>query len=1509
MSLNKRIEAALALCRDQKSFFQKLLNETLEWPLGGVGHVEEIAYSWSADELKIAGLEHHVVDGHAWQIQPLQDGQPWGIFVLEFKNSDAFTTARGMAGVLRKILRALVASRRKDASTPSWKREHLLFICTYRWERYKFAYFRSKFGESRGTRLTTFGWEPGKSSRTVCEFNLPALEWPADPTNTEKWVAEWVKAFDKERLTKDFFKRFDEALERIKGDLQKLQNLKPAEAYTQAQLLLERLIFLYFLQNRGWLNQDRRYLPNHLEEFISKPEAFTYYKDFLDKVFWALSTPPGSSGGRLSGIPFLNGGLFDDDEFSQPNETRKTNPPLKVRNQTFQFVFNELLEAFNFTVTEDTPLNQEVAVDPEMLGKVFESIVLHAEQADPDATAPDKRKATGSYYTPRIVVHFICQEVLYQYLHNHLPPLKGKDGWGPKLRTLLSIDASNGLDDDELEMLKKTITAEQAVQIRDLVNPLKCCDPAVGSGAFPVGLLHELVNFRRLLEASANGYVDPARGEGSTWLQKTQQDVVQNCLFGVDIQQQAIEICRLRLWLSLVVNYDLGLDPFNADKTQFTRAISGISQLPNLEMNFHRGDGLHDHISGVPIVIIPEKANRHAPAFQSIADLADQLHYAKRAERKRKLRLNILEKRLDLSHDILSSELKALETSESALDTLFHDETESSAFKRKRIAQEKGRLQDALAKISRDRKDLEKLDQREYDGQFYVKLRKLEGADFDSPLNFVWCVDFPTIFAGRDGSTAGFDIIVGNPPFVSARNPVKRKLWSDRWPAVCHKNYLLVCPFFELSFGILTANGQLGFIVSNSFAKREFGQALIEDFLSTVEIQKLVDCSGLMFPGHGTPTCLVFGSSQPPDGAAVKVVGILPGGGDLRTPPEDSPLWQNIENHHDDSGFSNDRIAVSDRTRAEIDRWPWSFIRESSEPTKDLNVHRLADYAAEPIGAQFITGKDEAFIQPPDYFRRIGLDRTQIRRYGTGEDIRDWTVLSTEQIIFPYTENLNPLQEPLPSPLSTHLLPHKELLENSIISSSTKKKETNLKWFEFRRLARAKFKARLNIVVPQIATHAHFAVSDHSVIFKEKAPAVVLRSEFDDRHYHVIAGLLNSSFILDWLKKECFSKREADEAETDTYYEFSGGKLEEVPICQSIADSLNGNWTDLTERLTSLSQSCAELGKQMPSLTMHKLFEKPGEAYQEWNCRLLGYIERSDLFGAPFDSTTALRESHNRAQTIRDGLREKMIGLQEEMDWLIYLAYGLLPVNHPAVQVGLEPSRLERDQRPFALWTRAKGNYEKARELIPSGWPTNRKDLWRERLSTIRDNDDIRRIEQSVYKRRWDEQWKLGNQWRCGPIAYSAEFVDAFEWWLREKGESWLEQKKHGGPIELEEWAQALWKDTRARAAWPVAAEEYKRLEYEKVREKAVQNGEPAPTLAPPDADFASFKLKFREIIDEETVPEGFSFATPYDDLEKTLRKDVPAKLKKVRGKLNVPRERFHLRGKSQYLWAGLQFK
>src|SRR5204863_12671 len=217
------------------------------------------------------------------------------------------------------------------------------------------------------------------------------------------------------------------------------------------------------------------------------PKDFSYYEIFLEKLFWTLASPPGSEK-RLPSIPFLNGGLFDDDEFTPGRGERS--PTLKIRNSTFAFVFDELLEAFNFTVREDTPFSQEVAVDPEMLGKVFESIVLQAEQADPDAAAPDKRKATGSYYTPRIVVHFICKEVLRQYLISRLPD----EPVTKNLRKLIEIDASDGLHAEEIDRLKQLLTPGDAMKILPHLLKPRCCDPAVGSGAFPVGLLHELLN-------------------------------------------------------------------------------------------------------------------------------------------------------------------------------------------------------------------------------------------------------------------------------------------------------------------------------------------------------------------------------------------------------------------------------------------------------------------------------------------------------------------------------------------------------------------------------------------------------------------------------------------------------------------------------------------------------------------------------------------------------------------------------------------------------------------------------------------------------------------------------------------------------------------------------------------------------------------------------------------------------------------------------------------------------
>jgi len=927
-------------------------------------------------------------------------------------------------------------------------------------------------------------------------------------------------------------------------------------------------------------------------------------------------------------------------------------------------------------------------------------------------------------------------------------------------------------------------------------------------------------------------------------------------------------------------------------------------------MNFHRGDSLHDHISGVPVLILPEKASRHSEEFKKIARLGDELHRAKRGEKKRRLRVEILRARLDLSERIIKDELKALDTNESGLDTLFHDETSSSSDKRRRIRHEKERLAEALTKIEKDRSELEKLASRQYDNQFYIKLRKLEGADFDSPINFVWNVDFPQIFATRaTGKRGGFDIIVGNPPFVTARNPHKRELWRERWPRVCRRTYQLLCPFFDLGFGLLSPGGELGFIVSNAFAKRDFGAPLVETFFPTVELQKVVDCSGLLFPGHGTPTCIVFGANSPPrPTSSIRVAAILPGGGDLRTPPEESPLWATLSSCHDDPGFTNSRVVVADRTRTEMAKWPWR-MDATSGPTLAI-IERFDEPLsrfAKAFGSMFDTHKDDVFFVSGDTARRNQIQPKHVAPVVIGDLIRNWHLLGFSYVLRPYDEGWKLAVEDKTSGLFRYLRAFKPELGGRATFGGKTYDQAREPWFRYHQMSLDKITAPMSIAYPEISTHFHCKTNPCGTLFTQTAPIILLKASTPDS-FSLATALLNSSVALFWLKQVCFNKGAGEDEERDRF-EFAAGKIADLPVPNAISKGFDGISDHPATQLRTLSSACSRQAECLPKLALRKVFEKLAEAYQDWNQSLPGYQAPDSICREPFESLEELQRTFQTVQAAREEIRKYMIALQEEMDWLAYVAYGLLPRQHAATQAEQEPRPLEREHRPFTLWGRAQGQYQDALKLIPASWPDNRKRLWAARLEAIRDNEHIRRIEQPVYKRRWDEQWKVGNQWRCGPIAYAAEFTEAFEWWLREKAEWWLENKRSGGPVDVVVWTDALWTDSRIQAAWAVAAEEYAFLETEKAREKAQENDEPAPVPVNPTKDANGFGRKFKTIIDDETVPAGFPFAVPYKDLEKRLKRKVPGKLQSIRGKINVPRERFHRHEDGTYSWAGLQFR
>lgn len=355
------------------------------------------------------------------------------------------------------------------------------------------------------------------------------------------------EAFDVEVVTKQFFATFADLYHKAVEDIAATRSLA-REVGKLAQLLLDRMLFLYFIQKKGWLNGESDYLYSRFAKcWRDDPKGHSYYTRVLYPLFVSLSDADGTADG-VGAVPFLNGGLFEESA-KQTQAERLEQARLRISNATFKAIFDDLLERFNFTVTEDTPLDVEVAIDPEMLGKIFESLILQLEK-HPDN---DLRKLTGSYYTPRPIVHIMCREALKEYLVTQIvgPDSSKAEVARHKVNTLLQLPPADQLDDEQAGSLKELFTPAEAKTLRQAILDCRICDPAVGSGAFPVGMLHEMV--------AAAARLDPGLGVLGTLTRRNydydlKKQIVESCLYGVDIQEQAVRLCELRLWLFLDLN-------------------------------------------------------------------------------------------------------------------------------------------------------------------------------------------------------------------------------------------------------------------------------------------------------------------------------------------------------------------------------------------------------------------------------------------------------------------------------------------------------------------------------------------------------------------------------------------------------------------------------------------------------------------------------------------------------------------------------------------------------------------------------------------------------------------------------------------------------------------------------------------------------------------------------------------------------------------------------------------
>jgi hypothetical protein len=554
MATPQQLQRALEKVHDRATFLEGFLADTLGWPIQhGIEDAEDISYAWNEEDLRTQGLDRHLVDAQVRQLQPFHQGQPWGIFLLEFRNDRPFTHRHGLTGTtgaLRKVLRGLVPSRRRAAHLATWDREHLLFICTHNYQQYRFGYFKAPLDPGRAAPLAAFGWNQGETHvRTLCEFNLPPLQFPEDEADGAGWLAKWAAAFDVEAVTSRFFAEYRAVFEEVERRLKGVPKGEPARLYTQR--LFNRLLFLYFIQRKGWLSfqGDKNYLG---ALFKAAP---TGREDFLnDRLYWTffagLNTTMEDEAlhgnidlkERRGEVPFLNGGLFDlEDDYDVRDR-------VKVPNDAFSAIFT-LFDRHNFTVSESTPLDIEVAVDPEMLGKVFEELVTG-------------RHETGSYYTPRPVVAYMCRETLKHYLGTVVGQAFQPDNTGqarkPDLRGAVTrfVDESDPADLPDPEA------------VLNALRRVKVCDPACGSGAYLLGMMQELLRLRESLFAT--------HGLDSITVHRRKLEIIEKNLYGVDIDIFAVNIAKLRLWLSLAVDFEGATPP----------------PLPNLDFKIECGDSL-----------------------------------------------------------------------------------------------------------------------------------------------------------------------------------------------------------------------------------------------------------------------------------------------------------------------------------------------------------------------------------------------------------------------------------------------------------------------------------------------------------------------------------------------------------------------------------------------------------------------------------------------------------------------------------------------------------------------------------------------------------------------------------------------------------------------------------------------------------------------------------------------------------------------------------------------------
>jgi hypothetical protein len=727
-------------------------------------------------------------------------------------------------------------------------------------------------------------------------------------------------------------------------------------------------------------------------------------------------------------------------------------------------------------------------------------------------------------------------------------------------------------------------------------------------------------------------------------------------------------------------------------------------------------------------------------------------------------------------------------------------------------------------------------------------------------------------FLGR-----AFHVVVGNPPYITPKDAKKRDDYRAFWPDSAAGKYALSAPFVERLFVLGTRGAFMGQITAISFTKREFGKQLVTRVLPKWQLSHVVDASGAYIPGHGTPTVILFGQCHPP--TTSEVWSILGKRGEPRTPePAESGLvWRAIvaaSDHPDDSGPF---VSIAAIQRKIYMQHPWSLGGGQSSAIKS-GLEAVGSITLEEAtlvtGFGGFTGIDDAFVLGP-HVHRARAPLEFVRHMVTGDVVRDFAIDACDVALVPYLPDNSPLLNPNPLEDQGRILwkVRQSVLAVKSFGGKTRGQLGDKWWLWYRWQPE-----RLNppsIAFAFVSTHNHFVLDRGGNAFKQSAPIIKLApNQGLDDHFDLL-GSLNSSSMCFWMKQtvHCMGNstdsagaRTTGESCFDSY-QFDSTKLQKAPITTRDRDAR-------IALARALDATATERAACLPAAVLAT--EVP---------------------------TTSLRELLAAARTRYRELTEVMVALQEELDWLTYGSYGLC--DPPLATVGpdkVEP--LAPGHRPFeilaaradeeadddeksAWWSRH--GHDKVTE-IPESYSDTQRARIQQRMDAIEADPRLQLLETFAFKRRWQTP------------DLAVETKKAAESWLLDRLEDLFapaQDATPAGPLHepkayrLEEITNAWSRDPRVKAVARVYAGDEPDLWLLAESLLTAQSLPDAPHKLYTSSGLEKLQ-KWREV---------WALQDREDAGETGLTIEVPPEFKKedfakkswfdVRGKLNVPRERF----------------